>query len=161
MKGVVQVHSMSARAVVVAVVMVVGMLAPVGIGHAAPAADEDLAAGTPCTIFADACVDLAAKQAWLIDGNGEVLRGPVPIAHGRPGYETPRGTFKVQWMNRDHRSTEFDNAPMPYAVFFTDTGIAFHQGDVGSTSHGCVRLAEQDAAAFFDFLEVDDEVQVR
>ncbi len=126
----------------------------------ASADDPTLAAGTPCTTSADACVDLAAKHAWLIDGEGMVVRGPVPIASGAPGYETPRGTFYVQWKNRDHRSVEFDNAPMPFAVFFADGGIAFHQGRLNSDSHGCVRLGQADAEAFFDFLEEDDEVQV-
>lgn len=176
------------RAAVLAVLITLGVLGPIGIGHAepagsdgrggataaegpeddgdgdgtedAPAADPDLAAGTPCTTSADACVDLAAKRAWLIDGAGDVMRGPVPISSGAPGYETPRGTFYVQWKNRDHRSVEFDNAPMPFAVFFADGGIAFHQGSLGSDSHGCVRLGQADAEAFFDFLEEDDEVQV-
>jgi len=124
-----------------------------------PPQDPNIVEGTPCTKSARACVDLADMQAWLIDA-GKVTRGPVPIGDGAPGSETPRGTFSVQWKNRDHRSTEFDNAPMPYAVFFAPGGIAFHQGDVNIDSHGCVRLGEQDAAAFFEFLQVGDEVQV-
>ena len=31
------------------------------------------------------------------------------------------------------------DAPMPYSVFFNG-GIAFHQGSVRVTSHGCVHL---------------------
>lgn len=124
-----------------------------------PTRDPNLVSGTPCTKSARACVDLNANKAWLIE-NEKVLRGPVRIAHGGPGYETPRGTFAVQWKNKDHRSMEFDNAPMPFAVFFTDGGVAFHQGDLGSNSHGCVRLARDDAEAFFNFLKVDDQVQV-
>ena len=49
----------------------------------------------PCGAGADACVDLSANQAWLLAG-GDVATGPVPITHGRPGYETPPGTFHVQ-----------------------------------------------------------------
>lgn len=125
-----------------------------------PREDPNLVKGTPCTRTAEACADLAARKAWLIT-DGKVTRGPVRIASGGPGYETPRGTFTVQWKNRDHRSAEFDNAPMPFAVFFTDGGIAFHQGDLNSNSHGCIRLARADAEAFFNTLAVGDEVQVR
>lgn len=126
----------------------------------APPPDPNIVAGTPCTKTARACADLGAKKAWLIS-DGKVTRGPVPIAHGGPGYETPRGTFQVQWKHRDHRSAEFDNAPMPFSVFFTDGGIAFHQGDLNSNSHGCIRLGREDAEAFFNTLAVGDEVQVR
>ena len=129
-------------------------------GRSAPPRDPNLVAGTPCTKAAEACADLAAKKAWLIR-DGKVTRGPVPLSSGGPGYETPRGDFKVQWKNKDHRSAEFDNAPMPWAVFFTDTGIAFHQGDLRSNSHGCVRLGPQDAEAFFNALNTGDDVQVR
>jgi len=64
-------------------------------------------------------------------------------------------------MNRDHRSAEFDNAPMPFAIFFADGGIAFHGGDINSSSSGCLRLTLPEAETFFDFAEIDDEVQVR
>jgi hypothetical protein len=126
----------------------------------APPKDPNIVDGTPCTKAAEACVDLGAKKAWLVK-DGKVVRGPVRIASGGPGYESPRGDFTVQWKNKDHRSTEFDNAPMPWAVFFTDTGIAFHQGDLNSTSHGCIRLGAQDAEAWFNALATGDDVQVR
>ncbi|MGE3663091.1 MAG: L,D-transpeptidase [Pseudonocardia sp.] len=129
-------------------------------GKTAAPKDPNLVAGTPCTKAAEACADLKARKAWLIK-DGKVTRGPVPLSSGGPGYETPRGDFKVQWKNKDHRSAEFDNAPMPWAVFFTDSGIAFHQGDLKSASHGCIRLGAQDAEAFFNALNTGDDVQVR
>jgi L,D-transpeptidase-like protein len=115
--------------------------------------------GTPCTVTARACVDLAKNQAWLIH-DGEVTRGPVAISHGGQGKETPTGTFKVLWKDEDHKSAEFDDAPMPYSVFFADGGIAFHQGNPNNPSAGCVHLAKDDAVAWYDDLEVGDEVQV-
>jgi hypothetical protein len=126
---------------------------------AAPRTDPNLVAGTPCTRTAAACADIGGKKAWLVK-DGKVVRGPVPISSGGPGYDTPRGTFAVQWKSRDHRSAEFDNAPMPFSVFFTDGGIAFHQGDVNSNSHGCIHLSPADAEAFFNTLAVGDQVQV-
>jgi lipoprotein-anchoring transpeptidase ErfK/SrfK len=65
----------------------------------------------------------------------------------------------VEWKNRDHVSGE-SGAPMPYAVFFAPGGIAFHEGSLQTNSAGCVRLAHREAVAFFDYLQVGDEVQV-
>lgn len=140
-----------------AVAVVVGVLAALGAAGTAQA--DHGVAGTPCSFSTRACVDLGSRQAWLIR-DGVVLRGPVPISSGGPERETPRGAFVVEWKNRDHKSTEFDGAPMPFAVFFAAGGIAFHEGDLGSPSAGCVRLAHEDAAAFFDVLLVGDRVEV-
>ena len=135
---------------------------PTAAVSAAAADDEgpDLVEDTPCTATAAACVDLARNLAWLID-DGEVVRGPVPVTHGGPGKDTPAGTFTVQWKDQNHRSAEFDDAPMPYAVFFAPGGVAFHEGSLERLSAGCVHLSHDDAAAWYDALEVGDEVQIR
>lgn len=116
-------------------------------------------AGVPCKAGVRACVDLSANQSWLINEAGEVTQGPVPITHGRPGYLTPPGTFQVGWKNIDHRSSQFNNAPMPYSVFFNG-GIAFHEGSLSDLSHGCIHLSPSAAKAYFNALEVGDTVQV-
>lgn len=146
----------SLRAVLMAALVGVGLLIPVGVAAAQPS----LVPGTPCTSGARACVDLASRQAWLVD-NGAVIYGPVPVGPGGPGQETPRGDFTVERKNANHRSREFNGAPMPWSVFFAPGGIAFHEGDVDRPSAGCVRLRPQDAPAFFDFLAIGDPVQVR
>lgn len=112
----------------------------------------------PCGNSADACVDLSGNQAWLMS-NGAVTYGPVRVSHGKPGYETPPGVFSVTFKNKDHRSSIYNNAPMPYSVFFNG-GIAFHEGDLESQSHGCVRLAHEPAKTFFYELEPSDIVEV-
>jgi len=91
--------------------------------------------------------------------NGTVTYGPVPVTTGKPGYETPPGTFKVTWKDRNHRSRAFNNAPMPNSVFFNG-GIAFHQGSLKAKSHGCVHLSQAAALQFFGTLRVGDAVQV-
>jgi lipoprotein-anchoring transpeptidase ErfK/SrfK len=154
-------HSRTARprvrSAVTAGLVGLGTIASVGIGNAAGPAPVE---GTPCTGAARACVDLVGRQAWLLEG-GAVVRGPLPISPGGPGSATPAGDFRVEWKNKNHRSTEFDGAPMPFAVFFAEGGIAFHEGDLTTASAGCVRLAQADASAFYDFLAVGDRVQVR
>jgi hypothetical protein len=49
---------------------------------------------------------------------------------------------------------------MPNAVFFEDGGIAFHAGSPQRASAGCVHLGLADSLAFFNFLNVGDQVQV-
>lgn len=127
-----------------------------GVVTAPPALAHD---GAPCGAAASACVDLSADQAWLMD-DGEVTYGPVPLSSGKPGYETPTGNFQVEWKDRDHRSQEYNNAPMPYSVFFTDNGIAFHEGDTNEQSHGCLRLAHDAAVTFYDQLQPGEGVEV-
>ncbi|HTF54320.1 MAG TPA: L,D-transpeptidase, partial [Pseudonocardia sp.] len=52
-------------------------------------------------------------------------------------------------------------SPMPYSVFFADGGIAFHGGDPDRSSAGCIHLdPTKDAQAWFDYLQIGDQVQV-
>jgi L,D-transpeptidase catalytic domain len=127
-------------------------------------------AGTPCTSAASACVDVLKKQAWLIK-DGKILRGPVPIATGGKGEDTPTGdVFRVYRKDKLHKSEEYkikagpkkgQPAPMPDAVFFEDGGIAFHSGSPSTASAGCVHLGAADALAFFNFLQIGQHVQVK
>jgi lipoprotein-anchoring transpeptidase ErfK/SrfK len=116
-------------------------------------------AAAPCGSSAAACINLSTQQAWLMNG-GQVTYGPTPITSGRPGYRTPPGTFTVLRKDRHHRSKAFNNAPMPYSVFFTQSGIAFHEGSLRAPSHGCIHLSHNAAAHFFSTLSVGQVVQV-
>jgi lipoprotein-anchoring transpeptidase ErfK/SrfK len=125
---------------------------------AAAAAPPTLVRGTPCTASARACVDIVGRNAWLFDA-GAVVRGPVKIMTGDRDDPTPRGTFRVQWKAEQYTSREY-LTQMPYSVFFADGGIAFHEGRQDTPSAGCVKLLHDDAVAWFNFLQVDDEVQI-
>jgi lipoprotein-anchoring transpeptidase ErfK/SrfK len=116
------------------------------------------AAPTPCSARADACIDLSANTTWLTH-NGAVTYGGVPITSGRPGYETPPGVFQVTYKDIDHWSQAF-NGPMPYSVFFTTSGIAFHEGSLTQLSHGCIHLSPQAARMFYNTLAPGDVVEV-
>lgn len=118
------------------------------------------AAGTPCELTVKACARLSSNEAWLTDGRGTVITGPVRMNHGAPGQETPTGRFSVQWKNKDHFSREAGGTPMPYSVFFDGHGRAFHGGDPARQSAGCVRLPEHIAKTFFDSLQPGDQVQI-
>ena len=83
-----------------------------------------------------------------------------PVSTGRPGYDTPNGTFKVNRMDADHFSQEWDNAPMPHTMFFDLHGHAIHGFfDVKhlglAVSHGCVRLAPANATVLFNLVKAE------
>lgn len=109
-----------------------------------------------CPPTARACIDVDGKMAWMLS-DGQVSYGPVPVATGRPGYETTRGTHHVLRHVRHDHSIPFDS-PMPYSTYFTTSGIAFHEGRLDEPSHGCIHLAHHTAAHFFNQLKTGDEV---
>jgi len=79
------------------------------------------------------------------------------VSTGKIGYSTPSGTFRPFRMERDHFSQEWDDAPMPYSIFFTYEGHAIHGSLYTSrlgrpASHGCVRLAPQNAATLYSLV---------
>lgn len=83
-----------------------------------------------------------------------------PVSTGRPGYDTPGGTFKINRMDADHFSQEWDNAPMPHTMFFDLHGHAIHGfSDVKhlglAVSHGCVRLSPDHAATLLDLVKTE------
>ena len=156
----------------VLVALVTAALALIGVGTAlagTPAAqafrDQPLVPGTPCTVTARACVDLDSQQSWLFQ-DGKVVNGPVPVAIGGPGKETPVGhSLRVYRKEELHHSGEYtatngEPAPMPWAVFFQDYGIAFHEGRTDTPSAGCVRLTAENAKIWFNHLQIGDQVQV-
>jgi L,D-transpeptidase catalytic domain len=147
-------------AVLLATLLVAGLLGT-GVAAAAPspaAASAAAAAAVPCRAGVRACVRLSTNQAWLLDGK-RVVTGPVPISHGRAGFRTPPGSFRVSFKDQDHLSSVYDDAPMPYSVFFNGD-IAFHEGSVRMTSHGCIHLPATAARTFFANLRPGDLVQV-
>ncbi|GLF97331.1 L,D-transpeptidase [Streptomyces yaizuensis] len=130
---------------------------------AVQARDNPNAAGDcPVRGYRVTCVDLDRQLLWVQRGSG-VLLGPVPIRSGRDTEETRLGWHSIYWRSRDHVSTIYDNAPMPYSQFF-DGGQALHGrlDDLydGGGSAGCVNLTLEDARALWDLLDIDDQVYI-
>jgi hypothetical protein len=87
------------------------------------------------------------------------------ISTGKPGNDTPNGDFRPNRMDADHHSDEYNQAPMPHAIFFDLKGHAIHGtfekiGKPGA-SHGCVRLSPQHAAALFALVEKQGMAKTR
>ncbi len=101
-------------------------------------------------------IDKSAQQMSVtVDGQPRYLW---PVSTGRPGYDTPNGVYKVNRMDADHLSQEWDNAPMPHTMFFDMHGHAIHGFfDVKHlgmpVSHGCVRLSPDNAATLFALVQ--------
>ena len=98
-----------------------------------------------------------SSQRMTVTVNGEQLYD-WPVTTGGSGYDTPSGSFKPFRMEIDHYSDEYDNAPMPYSIFFTQTGNAIHgtyeQRNLGrAVSHGCVRLSVKNAAMLWNLVK--------
>ena len=95
------------------------------------------------------------QMTVAVDG---VARYHWPVSSGLPSHETPNGSFRTFRMEEDHYSKEFDDAPMPHAIFFTKQGHAIHgtdsAGRLGSpASHGCVRLSRDNASTLFALVQ--------
>lgn len=90
------------------------------------------------------------RQLASVYRNG-VRMGVSTISSGKPGHETPNGVFTILEKDKDHRSSTYDNAPMPYQQRLTWMGVALHAGNLPGfpASHGCVRLPMEFAKLLF------------
>src|ERR1700734_2458874 len=91
------------------------------------------------------------EQRGYVYRNG-ILIGATTISTGRPGHQTPTGVFTVLQKQKEHRSTIYDGAPMPYMERLTWGGIALHAGGLPGypESHGCIHLPSEFAQRLFD-----------
>ena len=131
-------------------------------------------------------IDLQEQRAYLLRHGRMILESPVST--GRANYRTPTGRFRIIEKDMDHRSSlygkivdaqgrtlvadadadmplpsgaKFVNAPMHYFLRFSDA-IGLHAGYLPgyAASHGCVRMPQQFAAAFFNAVQVGSPVTV-
>ena len=112
--------------------------------------------GTPSASYAamlEANIDVSS-QTMTVRYGSEVYRWVVSTA--RPGYFTPRGTYRPQRTARMWYARKYDMSPMPYSGFLHG-GYAIHgSGAVRQlgrpASHGCVRLHTANAATFYSMV---------
>jgi len=95
-------------------------------------------------------VSITEQRAYVYR-NG-VLIGATTVSTGRPGHPTPTGVFTVLQKQKEHRSTIYDGAPMPYMERLTWGGIALHAGGLPGypESHGCIHLPSEFAQRLFE-----------
>ena len=98
-----------------------------------------------------------SQQQMTVSADGEQLYSWA-VSTGRRGYNTPSGNYTPFRMDRHHFSEEWDDAPMPYSIFFTKQGHAIHgtyeARHLGrAVSHGCVRLSVKHAAILWKLVK--------
>ena len=105
-----------------------------------------------------------ANVSVVVDSKSQTMTATIdgtvhtwPVSTGKSYGSTPPGTFGVQSLSEHHRSSLYNWAPMPNAIFFNGN-IAIHGTDeigrLGSqASHGCVRLNRAHAKLLYKAVE--------
>jgi hypothetical protein len=98
---------------------------------------------------------LSQRMVVTVDG---AKRYNWAVSTGKAGYATPAGSYRPFRLEKVYFSKEWDDAPMPNAIFFTTRGHAIH-GTYSTrwlgraVSHGCVRLAPGNAALLYSMVQ--------
>lgn len=102
----------------------------------------------------DITVDVSDQIMYVQTESG--LNEAYYVSTARKGYHTPPGNYRPIRMVKMHYSKKYDNAPMPFSIFFHG-GYAIHATyDIKNlgrpASHGCVRLSPDDAARLYSMV---------
>ena len=94
-------------------------------------------------------VSITEQRAYVYR-NG-LLEAVSTVSTGKPGHETPTGVFTILQKDKDHHSSKYNDAAMPYQERLTWDGIALHAGGLPGypESHGCVHLPTEFARLLF------------
>lgn len=108
-------------------------------------------------------VDISDQEMTVLWEHHPIHRWPVSTA--RPGKWTPRGTFTPQTLVRMHYSTLYNNAAMPWSIFFRGN-YAIHGTEqtskLGSpASAGCIRLSPENARILYRAVQAVGKENVR
>ena len=105
-------------------------------------------------------VDLSAQLAFVYRNGVNI--GVSTISSGKPGHETPTGVFQILQKDAHHRSSTYNNAPMPFQERLTWDGVALHAGGLPGypESHGCVHLPYSFAGELFEITSMGGTVVV-
>lgn len=123
-----------------------------------------IASATPAT--AGLLITIDKAQQRMIVAKDDVPLYDWPVSTGQRGYDTPAGTYQPFRMEADHFSREWDDAPMPHSIFFTQIGHAIH-GSFDTkrlghpASHGCVRLRPDKAEILFKLVRAEKMANTR
>lgn len=82
-----------------------------------------------------------------------------PVSTAKAPKVTPTGSWTPEYLSRNHRSSLYGNAPMPWSIFYHGN-YAIHGTDaikrLGTpASHGCVRLHPDNARILFRMVRAE------
>ena len=103
-------------------------------------------------------VDLTARVMSVFRDGHEI--GTSAILKGYSAKPTPLGVFPILMMDADHRSSLYDDAPMPYTMRLTGDGVSIHGSKVekGYATNGCVGIPTPFAKLVFEQAKLGDKV---
>ncbi len=113
----------------------------------------------------DLWIDVNLSEQYLIVYTASTDLAETYVSTGRPGFDTPTGTFYINSMLDSQTMEgvlggEYYNVPdVPYVMYFTDMGHALHgtywHSNFGETmSHGCINLPMDFAAWLYSIAYV-------
>lgn len=98
-----------------------------------------------------ATVDLSSQTMTV--RHGGVVKYRWSVSTARSGKVTPVGTWSAKVLSKNHRSSRYNNAPMPYAIFYNGHYAVHGTNQVKRlgrpASAGCIRLHPANAAKLF------------
>lgn len=116
----------------------------------------EIAPKGPVTVYVD-----VARQLATVYRNGARI-AVTTVSTGKKGHDTPTGVFSILQKDAKHRSSTYNNAPMPYQQRLTWDGVALHAGGLPGypESHGCVHLPMEFAKKLFATTDMGGTVVV-
>jgi L,D-transpeptidase-like protein len=107
--------------------------------------NPDIAPDGPIVVV----VSLTEQRGYVYRNGIEV--GFTTVSTGKPGHDTPTGIFTILQKDKDHHSSKYNDAAMPYQERLTWDGVALHAGGLPGypSSHGCVHLPSKFAEDLF------------
>jgi lipoprotein-anchoring transpeptidase ErfK/SrfK len=99
-----------------------------------------------------------SSQTMTVYHHGEVI-GRWVVSTARPGKVTPSGTWTAKSLSRHHRSSRYENAPMPFSIFYNGHFAIHGTNQIKKlgrpASSGCIRLHPKNAAKLFRLVQAE------
>ena len=103
----------------------------------------------------EARIDLS-EQRMRVYQHGRLLY-TWPVSTARRGKVTPTGTWTAKWLSKNHRSSRYRGAPMPYSVFYSGNFAIHGTNQIKKlgrpASAGCIRLHPENARVFYNMAQ--------
>ena len=128
-------------------------------------------AGIPEAATGEVWIDISLTYEYMTVYQGTTVLLETYISSGKPGFETPPGTFYINTMLEEQTMEgviggEYYNVPsVPWVMYFTDVGHAIHgaywHNNFGTPmSHGCINMPVDMAAYLYSIASVGTRVEI-